>query len=102
MNKVSNKINDLTDEILIIKKLPKKGNKLPKNSSSVPFHFEESTIKWNFGYYRRMSFDKLYVKALKYNDIVELPSDAQLLKTILNAGACYPELVGTHATLEYG
>lgn len=34
-----------------------------------------------------------YVEALKYNDFTELHNDAQLLKTILNAGACYPRLM---------
>lgn len=82
VNKVSNKIDDLNDEIFIVKKFPRKGNKLPKNFPHVPFNFEESTIKWNFGDNRRMNLDKLYVEALKYNGIMELPSDSQLLKII--------------------
>lgn len=34
-----------------------------------------------------------YVEVLKYNKIMELQSDAQLLKTVLIAGAYYPRLM---------
>ncbi|KAI5421310.1 hypothetical protein KIW84_044941 [Lathyrus oleraceus] len=40
-----------------------------------------------------MTLDKLYVETLKYNEIMELPNDAQFLKTMLNVGACYPNLM---------
>lgn len=40
-----------------------------------------------------MDFDKLYVKELKYNEIMELPSDSKLLKTVLDIGASYPLLI---------
>lgn len=87
------KINEHNVKGVINFKMTIEGKKLPKNSPSVPFHSEESIIKWNFGYYGRLALDKLYVERPKYNEIVELPSDAQLLKTILNIGACYPKLM---------
>lgn len=34
-----------------------------------------------------------YVESLKYNEIMELISDAQLLKTMLNVGSSYPKLI---------
>lgn len=34
-----------------------------------------------------------YVEALKYNEIMKLLSDAQLVNTLLNVGACYPKLM---------
>ncbi|CAI8617553.1 unnamed protein product [Vicia faba] len=90
VNKVSNKIHDLADEIVILKKFHRKGKNLPKY---VPVYSEESTIKWNFSYYGRMALDKFYIEALKCNEIVELHSDTQLLKIILNVGHCYLKLM---------
>ena len=37
--------------------------------------------------------EKHYVETMKYNEITGLHSEAQLLKTLLNVGACYPRLV---------
>lgn len=37
--------------------------------------------------------EELFVEALKYNDFMELHSNAQLLKTMLNVKACYPRLM---------
>ncbi|CAI8586488.1 unnamed protein product [Vicia faba] len=34
-----------------------------------------------------------YIESLKYNEIMELLSDAQLLKKMLNVEACYPKLM---------
>lgn len=36
--------------------------------------------------------EELFVEALMYSEFLELHSDAQLLKTMLNAGACYSRL----------
>lgn len=51
--------NDVKSVINV--KMYVEGKKLPKNSPPVPFHFEESKIKWNFDYKKRMTLDKLYV-----------------------------------------
>ncbi|KAI5406549.1 hypothetical protein KIW84_053040 [Lathyrus oleraceus] len=37
--------------------------------------------------------EEYYVESLKYNEIMELISDAQLLKTMLNVGSSYPKLI---------
>lgn len=45
-------------------------------------------------HYRIMDLEKEhYVEELKYNENLELLSDAQLLKTMLNDGFGYPKLV---------
>ncbi|KAI5412655.1 hypothetical protein KIW84_057341 [Lathyrus oleraceus] len=105
--------DDIADEIFIIEKFPRKGNKTTPSSAEhdveeLVTHIlhdivdnvkindhdvKESTIKWNFVYNRIMALDKLYVKALKHNEIMDLPSDVQLLKIMLNVGPCYPKLV---------
>lgn len=36
---------------------------------------------------------ELLFEALKYNDVMELHGDAQLLKEVLNVGSCYPKLI---------
>lgn len=61
VDKVSNKIDDLGDEIFIVKKFPRKVKNLPKSSLFVPFHYEESKIKWNFGYNWIITLNKIYV-----------------------------------------
>ncbi|CAI8601416.1 unnamed protein product [Vicia faba] len=37
-------------------------NNIPKNTPYVPFHFQESTVKGNFVYSRRVTLDKLLLK----------------------------------------
>lgn len=87
---VEEDVEDNLDNIMVplVKKSIKKidGKKIPLNIhmlDNISFHYEESVLKWNYMYHRRIAPKREMSKeALKCEEIVELLEDAQVMKIV--------------------
>lgn len=66
----------------------------PTPLDNVPFNAEENVIKWKHVYRRKIYPEReLFEEAQNIGEIIELLSDAQLLKIVIGIGSYYPKLV---------
>ncbi|XP_057447863.1 uncharacterized protein LOC130739555 [Lotus japonicus] len=75
------------------------GKRVPLNVADVPldnvsFHSAENAQRWKFVSHRRIAREReLSEKALGIQEILNLPSEAGLMKTVRDLGRCYEKLV---------